>query len=346
MGWADPDRAAPRGSDDVDVRRGSARSVSVSSPKYKSETQTRSAETGGAGSGRNPTISVGLPVRDGEEYVGTAIESLLGQTFEDLELIISDNASTDRTGEICRSYARRDQRVRYYRQPEDLSGPENWNFVVAKARGEYFKWASANDVCEPELLSECQAVLRQDESVVLCYPRTLFIDEMGRATGEYDRDFELLQKSAAERFGRVVLANQLNNAQQGLIRTEALRRTGLEREYEGGDWPLMAELALAGRWRCVDRPLLRRRLADGTHMGDMSSRDVRKTFYLRTTGPWMPFLRPYLGCVKVALGSGVGISTTARLFVKLARAAYWNRDRMVEDLKRAVEPLLPGRATG
>ena len=76
-----------------------------------------------------PKLSVGLPVYNGAEYVAESIEALLGQTFEDFELIISDNASTDDTGDICRRYEKRDSRVRYFRQPRNIGLAPNHNFV-------------------------------------------------------------------------------------------------------------------------------------------------------------------------------------------------------------------------
>jgi glycosyltransferase involved in cell wall biosynthesis len=94
-----------------------------------------------------PLVSVGLPVYNGERYLSRALDSILEQSLSDFELIISDNASSDTTEAICRDYARRDPRIRYVRQRENLGAPRNWNFVVHEARGRYFKWASASDYC-------------------------------------------------------------------------------------------------------------------------------------------------------------------------------------------------------
>src|SRR5688572_28337892 len=95
-----------------------------------------------------PLVSIGLPVYNGERFLSEALDSLLGQTLADFELIVSDNASTDRTAEICLAYAARDARVRYVRQQTNIGAIRNWNFVARQARGQYFKWASANDFCD------------------------------------------------------------------------------------------------------------------------------------------------------------------------------------------------------
>ena len=93
-----------------------------------------------------PRVTIGLPVYNGENYLAEAIDSILGQTFTDFELIISDNASTDRTEEICRRYAAEDDRIRYFRHDRNRGASPNYNFTVEKARGEYFKWAAHDDV--------------------------------------------------------------------------------------------------------------------------------------------------------------------------------------------------------
>ena len=86
-----------------------------------------------------PRVSIGLPVYNGENFLAESIESLLGQSYEDFELIISDNASTDGTADICRRYAKQDSRIRYIRQPHNIGSAPNHNFVIEQARGELFK---------------------------------------------------------------------------------------------------------------------------------------------------------------------------------------------------------------
>ena len=99
-----------------------------------------------------PRVSIGLPVYNGENFLEFALDSILGQTFQDFELIISDNASTDATESICRRYAAKDSRIRYYRNPNNQGAAQNYNRVFALARGEYFKWAAHDDVCKPNYL--------------------------------------------------------------------------------------------------------------------------------------------------------------------------------------------------
>ena len=113
-----------------------------------------------------PRLSVGLPVYNSSAYVAESIEAILGQTFEDFELIISDNASTDGTGDICQRYVKQDSRVRYFRQPKNIGLAPNHNFCVAKAGGALFKWAAGDDLYARDLLEKCVAALNENPQVV------------------------------------------------------------------------------------------------------------------------------------------------------------------------------------
>jgi glycosyltransferase involved in cell wall biosynthesis len=87
-----------------------------------------------------PRVSIGLPVFNGEKYLAEALDSILSQTYRDFKLIISDNASTDRTEQICREYAAKDRRIRYYRNEKNIGAPKNFNRVFELSSGKYFRW--------------------------------------------------------------------------------------------------------------------------------------------------------------------------------------------------------------
>jgi len=210
-----------------------------------------------------PKISVGMPVFNGEKYLPEAAESILAQDFPDFEFIISDNASTDGTRKLCEEYARRDPRVRYSRQEQNIGGPRNWNLVFGLSRGRYFKWASASDVWDPTFLSKTAKILDDMPDVVLCYTRTVLIDHEGREIQRYEDVLHLLEEDPLERFRKLVVTIKLNNAQSGLIRSEALRKNGVEGLYAGGDNPLMAGLALHGKYYELPGYLYYRRMSPG-----------------------------------------------------------------------------------
>ena len=109
-----------------------------------------------------PVVSIGLPVYNGEAVIARAIESLLGQSFSEFELIISDNASTDATADICKSYAANDNRIKYVRQPSNIGPAGNFRFVLDHSVGEYFMWAADDDVRSPDFLQENLKILKND----------------------------------------------------------------------------------------------------------------------------------------------------------------------------------------
>src|SRR6266481_3602004 len=195
-----------------------------------------------------PSVSVGMPVYNGERWIREAIDSILGQTYRDLELVICDNASTDGTEALCRAYAARDPRVRYYRNSENLGVNENHNGVFRHARGEYFKWASSSDICAERLIERCVAVLDTRPDVVLSYGRTALIGEHLSAAEDYDDNLDLQDASACIRLEKVLRRVQLNNVMNGVIRAQALRGTALIGVYFSSDLVLIAELALRGKF--------------------------------------------------------------------------------------------------
>ena len=194
-------------------------------------------------------VSIGLPVFNGEKYLSEAIESILSQTYENFELIISDNASSDKTQTICRKFAKVDDRIRYYRNKINLGGPENYNQTFKLSTGEYFKWAAYDDVLAPEYLRKCVKVLDNDPSVVLCHSRVGCIDENGVLIGNYD-DRTLVKISSNkshERFGDMISLRNTCWAIHALIRSSSLRKTPLHGKYLDADRNLLAELGLLGR---------------------------------------------------------------------------------------------------
>lgn len=197
-----------------------------------------------------PRVTVGVPVFNGERFVAEALDSILGQTFQDFEIVISDNGSTDRTEYICRSYASRDPRVRYYRNEANRGAAWNHNRVFELARGQYFKWWSHDDLCAPEFLEECVAVLDRDPGVVLCFARTQIIDADRRPVTKYivPAMTRMDSRRAYQRFHGAICPDHWCFEVYGVGRTDVLRQTHLIANYTASDRVLLAELALRGRF--------------------------------------------------------------------------------------------------
>jgi glycosyltransferase involved in cell wall biosynthesis len=194
-----------------------------------------------------PKVSIGLPVYNGENYLEEALCSLLSQTFTDFEIVISDNASTDRTSEICQTYAAKDPRIRYLRNETNIGPRRNWNRVFTLSRGEYFNWTAHDDKYAPQFLEKCVEVLDRDPSVVLCYARTSIIDKDGNVVGHYDKPKRSGSPEPHVRF-RDLIFNERCFEIFGVIRTVALKKTPVFGNFGHADGVLLTRLGLLGRF--------------------------------------------------------------------------------------------------
>ncbi len=196
-----------------------------------------------------PRVSIGLPVFNGEKYLKEALDSILTQTYRDFELIIADNASTDRTQQICREYAAKDRRIRYYCNEKNIGAPKNFNRVFELSSGEYYRWTAHDDVLAPEYLQKCISVLDDDPSVVLCHSITGRIDEHGTLKGIYNQGMltRIGSRKQHERFGDLISLFHYCCSVMGVIRASSLEKTPLLGSYIGSDRNLLAEIGLIGR---------------------------------------------------------------------------------------------------
>ncbi len=192
-----------------------------------------------------PRLSIGLPVYNGENYLAESLDALLGQSYEDFELIISDNASTDGTADICRRYGKLDSRIRYIRQPRNVGLAPNHNVVLAQARGELFKWASYDDLYARDLLKCCIEALDEYPRVVLAHSWTAMIDSSGAVTKADAYSLATASMRAPERF-RSMLFDTGSDDSEGVIRVKVLRQVSPYNSYQRSDRTLTAEIGLHG----------------------------------------------------------------------------------------------------
>ena len=192
-----------------------------------------------------PRLSIGLPVYNGERLLPAAIDALLGQSYTDFELIISDNASTDRTAEICRSYAEQDSRVRYIRQRANIGMVPNHNFLVGVARGEFFKWASYDDLYARDFLQRCVDALDVHPEAVLAHAWCVLVDAAGDSVQFFKYPEGTASSRAPDRF-RSMLFDGKGDWTYAVFRMSVLRQTPLHGSYHGGDRTLITEFALHG----------------------------------------------------------------------------------------------------
>ena len=207
-----------------------------------------------------PRVSIGMPVFNGESYLEETLESILIQTFQDFELIISDNASTDKTKDICQAYAVQDSRIQYYCNEQNLGAAKNYNQVFALSSGEYFKWVAHDDPCAPRCLETCVNILDREPEIIMCYPKTILIDEHGDIIEYHHDGFNLYSSKPYERLQKSFYVSAWCHPVFGLIRADVLKRTGLIGSYASSDKVLLGELAILGKCYEVPEYLAYRRL--------------------------------------------------------------------------------------
>jgi len=196
---------------------------------------------------KKPRVSIGIPVYNGENYLEKALNSILQQSYQDFEIVICDNASTDKTKEICVDYSRRDRRIRYFRNRNNIGPGPNYNRVFLLSQGEYFQWVAHDDLFSPAYLEKCVSVLDNDSSVVLCHAKTCFIDSEDNVIGYYEDHKASGSNEPHIRF-RVLIMNVKCFEIFGVVRSSALRQTPLQGSFGHADGILLVNLGLLGRF--------------------------------------------------------------------------------------------------
>jgi glycosyltransferase involved in cell wall biosynthesis len=218
----------------------------------------------------SPRVTIGMPVYNGERFLGEALDSILAQSFADFELVISDNGSSDGTQAMCETYAARDGRIRYYREDVNRGAAWNYNRLVELARGEYFKWAAHDDLLAPTFLERCVEGLDRNPAAVLCFPDDQDVDIEGRPDDRYRRQSHV---PASWRGCSPRLSDRVRNLTRmdydceevfGLIRLETLRRTRLIQSYTDSDRTLLVELGLYGPFQMIPERLFLHRHHPGS----------------------------------------------------------------------------------
>lgn len=213
---------------------------------------------------KQPTVTIGVPVYNGQNFLAEALDSVLAQTFTDFELVISDNASTDGTEAICRAYAEKDGRVRYYRSEVNYGASWNYNQTFQHARGKYFRWLAHDDLLMPDLLEKSVAVLEAHPDVVLCFTWVEDITSQGETIRIKKSGLGSNLPRPHQRFKGLSTIKPAFNCEEvfGLIRTDLLAKTKLIAPYSDSDRTLLADLGLYGPFYEIGEPLFQHRMHD------------------------------------------------------------------------------------
>ncbi|HHD82865.1 MAG TPA: glycosyltransferase family 2 protein [Bacteroidetes bacterium] len=281
-------------------------------------------------------ISIGMPVYNGEKFIRSSLESILNQTFPYFELIISDNASTDRTKDICLEQARKDNRIKYFRNTENVGAAENYNIVFKKSSGEYFKWAAADDLIAPNFLEQCLTILEENPEVVVCYSKTKIIDAMNKVVEEYNDNLHLDDSDIGKRYLQLLQTIGECNAVFGLIRSDKLAKTSLIGNYIASDVVLLAELSLRGKFFEIPDFLFFRREHPEASSWDKSQEKQLDFFDPRTSNRiTLQRLRKLKGYFNAVKNSGLRFEEKRPLYMYLIKKLYYGKVKYTKEILNA-----------
>ncbi|WP_309738617.1 glycosyltransferase family 2 protein, partial [Chamaesiphon sp. OTE_20_metabat_361] len=208
-------------------------------------------------------VNIGMPIYNESKHIGATIESILNQEYADFELIISDNASTDNTLDICNQFAAKDSRIRIIANPLNIGAADNFKQVFETSNSQYFVWISGHDLWHPQFLSKCVTGLEDNPSVVLYYPKSVWIDENKQDLGTIGRGVDTRGLDPVSRFQVVLWGMGYGSPIYGLLRSSVLKQVTLGTKTVGPDNILLNELSLLGDIAYLDEPLQYvRKLAD------------------------------------------------------------------------------------
>ncbi|MCS6948606.1 MAG: glycosyltransferase [Steroidobacteraceae bacterium] len=281
-----------------------------------------------------PRVGIGLPVYNAERYLAGAIEAHLRQHFEDFELLISDNGSTDATWQICQEYARLDPRIVCVRHDRNRGLSWNHRYAFENVRGEFFRWGAADDLPSPGLLRESVDLLDAHEKLVLVVPDTRNIGESGETIGTLERTLDLRHEDTVARVRAILTRGYQMVFLQGLMRRDAVLATSRRWDYFGWDFILLLELALIGGFAQTSQSWLERRLHK--EQASRIQRDLRDG--IRRIEPefgtsvLLPHWRWAFERLRAVLSAAEPPAIRAQLAWLVARHAWWSRALLLEDL--------------
>ncbi|MGE0622633.1 MAG: glycosyltransferase family 2 protein [Pseudomonadales bacterium] len=263
-------------------------------------------------------LSIGMPVFNGESFIGEALESIQNQSFSDFEIIVCDNASTDRTQEIAQDIACGDNRIRYVRNEHNIGAAPNFNKAFQLSDSSYFKWAAHDDVLDREMLQSCVSILDDNPDAVLAHTGVQVVGPSLEPLEVYDAELPTDNADPVIRYACLLRGHKCFEV-FGVIRRDALKNSSLIGSYAHSDGVLLAQLALKGRFLRDERPLfLPRRHAEQSMamLGDY--RQYTEWFDPSRKAAWVfPYWRIYFELLKAIQFSSLTASQ------KLACSRAW-----------------------
>jgi glycosyltransferase involved in cell wall biosynthesis len=283
-----------------------------------------------ATTGSVPAVSIGMPVFNGAQYIRQSVQSILNQDYTALEIIISDNASTDETEAICRELAGRDERIRYYRNEANVGAARNYNKVFHLANGKFFKWAAHDDECHHKMIGRCVEVLgRAPASVGMVYPLGELIDEQGKTLRSGMDRIGTSDPRPHRRLAHLLRSLNMCDPVFGLYRTEYLKKTQLIGPFCGADYVMLGELAMLGQIWEINEVLFRLRAHPKRSMQANASARARTAWYSPAAGKKLFILPDWEQMVcemlKSACRSSLPVAEKLKCCAVILGVHYWGR---------------------
>jgi len=193
-----------------------------------------------------PKVSIGLPVFNGEKSLHEVLDALLKQSMPYFELIISDNNSTDATESICRDYAKRDPRVKYFRQRSDIGMYANFRFVFDQANAPYFMWSACDDTRSYDFLEKNLVFLEKNQDYVASSSPNGMVTQDGSISEMFT--FALNGSVEARFMGFLDNCWKSHGIFYALIRTDVLKGCdAIGKTFLGADWAVNLYVASRGK---------------------------------------------------------------------------------------------------
>jgi glycosyltransferase involved in cell wall biosynthesis len=287
-----------------------------------------------------PLVTIGLPVFNGEKYLERSLDAILAQTYENIELVISDNASTDRTESICRRYAAKHQKIRYSRNDANIGVFRNNNKVIELGTGEYFMLAGHDDLRSPEQIARCVAVLEENPQYVMAYVATTYIGENDEELDIKETVLDVGSTDVVTRFREIIRVDHKIEPGYGLIKYVAMSNVRFG-HYADSDRVLIAELGLRGPFYRISESLFFRR--DHPLNSTQHSRYGRSDWYNpgRKSRFVFPYCRQGLEYCKAIARSELNFETKFRCYRAMGTWAGRHRRHLLGDAKHFLRSVLP-----
>lgn len=294
---------------------------------------------------RSPRVSICLPVFNGARHVRAAIESILLQSFDDFELVISDNASTDGTREICLAATEQDDRVHYCRAEINRGLAWNFNHAFKQARGNYLAWIGHDDIMARSYIQRCVEALDRSPECVLCFSNANYIDDTGLVITPVELQNPGESKFPSDRFAKI-LYDDLCDPICGVMRTEVLLQTRLHGPYADSDRVLLAELGMRGQFCFLPDRLYSRRMHELQTTALYNDRWERSLVFdpSKAGRPIYPWIRELTDLITTVHKAPISRKEAYQCYKRL----YWwssvHRKFLLDDLRRGIV-LLTEKAT-